>query len=353
MTGFELPYVQRVVDRFGKVRFYFRRDGYARCRLPGEPLGPEFMTAYHEALAAGPLPLQGGQSAAVAGSIGWLVEQYYRGAAFRGLKPGSQTAYRGILEQLRETHGHRLVKHLQRKNVRALRDAKAATPDAANSLLKVLRHLIRLALDLELIATDPSRGIKRLKPANPDGYHTWTEPEIARYRERWPVGSEERMALELLLHTGQRRSDVIRLGPKDVTEDGDGARWIVLTQLKTGTPVHVPLHPELEALLRFDRPAFLLARRGQPCSPAVFSDWFRKACDAAGLPHCTAHGLRKAAARRLAEAGCTTHQIAAITGHKTLVEVERYARQYDRKRSAGDAMRKVHRHRADGEGNSF
>jgi integrase len=242
----------------------------------------------------------------VAGSIGWLVEQYYRSAAFQRLKPGSKSAYRAILERLREAHGHRLVKDLQRKYVLALRNEKAATPDGANSLLKVLRHLIRLALDMELIGTDPTSGIKRLKPANPDGYHTWTEAEILRYRERWSVGSEERLALELLLYTGQRRSDVIRLGPKDVAEDGGGARWISLKQLKTGTPVHVPLHPELEALLRFDRPAFLLARRGQPFSPDGFAAWFRKACNAAGLPHCTAHGLRKAVARRLAEAGCST-----------------------------------------------
>jgi len=50
------------------------------------------------------------------------------------------------------------------------------------------------------------------------------------------------------------------------------------------------------------------------------------------LRNCSAHGLRKAAARRLAEAGCTEHEIAAITGHASLREVQRYTKAADQKR---------------------
>ena len=344
MSRFKLPWVQPVRDRFGKVRFYFRRDGYPRCRLPGEPLSPEFMAAYHAAVEQGPSPLQGAQSAAAPGSIGWLVERYYVSPAFVQLGPTTRQSYRRILEGLREEHGHRLIKDLQRKHIIALHNAKAATPDAANSLLKLLRSLIRLALDLDLVGNDPSTGIKRLKSKNPDGHYTWSEPDIDRFEARWAKGTEQRLALALLLHTAQRRSDVVLLGPKDVAVAGDGARWISLTQLKTNTKVQVPLHPELAELLPTDRLVFLLTSRGKPYSGDSFGHWFRKACDAAGLDHCSAHGLRKAAARRLAEAGCTPHEIAAITGHKTLAEVERYSRQYDRRRSAGEAMNKVRNH---------
>ena len=61
----------------------------------------------------------------------------------------------------------------------------------------------------------------------------------------------------------------------------------------------------------------------------------------AELSHCCPHGLRKAAARRLAEAGCSTHQIRAITGHATLKEVERYTKAADQKRLAEQAIEKL------------
>jgi integrase len=80
-------------------------------------------------------------------------------------------------------------------------------------------------------------------------------------------------------------------------------------------------------------------------SSSTFGHWFREHCDAAGLPHCTAHGLRKAAARRLAEVGCTAHEIAAITDHASLREVERYTKAASQKRLASAAMAKMKRER--------
>src|SRR5207247_11179099 len=61
-------------------------------------------------------------------------------------------------------------------------------------------------------------------------------------------------------------------------------------------------------------------------------------CNEAGLPHCSAHGLRKAAARVLAEAGCTAHEIGAITGHSSLAELVRYTKAADQRRLAEAAM---------------
>lgn len=71
---------------------------------------------------------------------------------------------------------------------------------------------------------------------------------------------------------------------------------------------------------------------------ALIGNWFRTRCDEAKLPHCSMHGLRKAAARRLAEAGCTDRQIMAITGHKTTQEVGRYTRSAEQMKLAGQAM---------------
>ena len=81
-------------------------------------------------------------------------------------------------------------------------------------------------------------------------------------------------------------------------------------------------------------------QRGKPFT-GVGSNWFRRQCDMANLHHCSAHGLRKAAARRLAEAGCTPHEIAAITGHASLREVERYTRAVDQRRLAEVAIGKT------------
>ena len=86
---------------------------------------------------------------------------------------------------------------------------------------------------------------------------------------------------------------------------------------------------------------FMVTEWGKPFAATGFSHWFRFRCDEAGLPHCSAHGLRKAAARRLAEAGCTQHEIGAITGHLSLKEVQRYTQAADQKKLAAAAMAKV------------
>jgi integrase len=113
-------------------------------------------------------------------------------------------------------------------------------------------------------------------------------------------------------------------------------------QQKTGAALALPVHPDLRAVLDAvpaDRLTFLQTLRGQPFTAHAFSDWFGKACDAAGLSSaCTFHGLRKAACRRLAEAGCTVHEIKAISGHASLHEVERYTRAADQLKLARAAM---------------
>ncbi|WP_354595950.1 tyrosine-type recombinase/integrase [Rhodovulum tesquicola] len=85
--------------------------------------------------------------------------------------------------------------------------------------------------------------------------------------------------------------------------------------------------------------SFLVTAQGRPFSPAGFTNWFRDMVREAGLPDgLSPHGLRKATCRRLAEAGCTPHQIMAISGHKSLAEVTRYTVAAGRKDLAVQAM---------------
>jgi integrase len=167
----------------------------------------------------------------------------------------------------------------------------------------------------------------------------WTEEEIARFENCHPIGSRARLAHGLLLFTGQRRSDVIRMGRQHI-RDG----MLHVRQRKTGAELSIPVHPHLQKIIDasvIGQMTFLTTSFGKPFSALGFSNWFRKQCDMAGLHHCSAHGLRKAAARRLADAECTAHEIAAITGHASLREVARYTKGADQKRLATSAMQKM------------
>ena len=232
--------------------------------------------------------------------------------------------------------GDKSAAKLERKHVVALMQTKADKPAAANELRKILRALMQHAVETGVRDADPTRDVKPVKIKS-DGFHSWTEDEIATFKARHQVGTKARLALELLLNTGQRRGDVTRMGKMSVR---DGA--IVVRQQKTGAQLDIPITDRFAATIAAtpsDGLMYLVTDRGNRAfTPKGFSDWFRKQCDAAGLPHCTAHGLRKAAARRLAEAGCSPHEIAAITGHTSLREVERYTRAVDQKRLAAKAM---------------
>ncbi len=201
----------------------------------------------------------------------------------------------------------------------------------------MLRILMRFALDEGWRRDDPTHGVRRLRVPT-DGFHTWTEAEIAAFEAHWAVGSRARLAMALLLYTGQRRSDMIRMGRQHL-KDG----CLHLRQQKTGTRLAIPVHPRLAEVLAASAPdqmTFLLTQPGAPFTSAGFGNWFADRVREAGLPGaCAAHGLRKAAARRLAEAGCSAHEIMAITGHRSLKEVAVYTQAADQLRLAGRAMK--------------
>ncbi len=182
---------------------------------------------------------------------------------------------------------------------------------------------------------DPTHGVRPL-PIKTSGYRTWTETDIEAFEAKHPIGSRARLALALLLYTAQRRSDVIRLGRQHV-RDG----LIHIRQQKTGAPLTIPVHPALAEAIEATPSdlTFLTTATGKPFSASGFSNWFRTMCNDAGLPKGTsAHGLRKAACRRLAEAGCSANLIAAVSGHASLREVQRYTAAADQARMARTAM---------------
>jgi integrase len=333
----KLPrYIHGFVDRHGKPRFYFRRPGFKQQPLPGLPHSTEFMDAYAAAMAGQPLPV--GANRARPGTMWALALSYFASPEFRTLRPSTQRAYRGTIERLCNEHGDKRAADLRRDHVVRLMAALAEKPFAANGLRIGLRVLMKHAIEIGLRADDPTRETKAIR-IKTDGFHSWTDEEIAQFERHHPIGSRARLAMALLLYTGQRRGDVIRMGAQHIR---NGALHV--KQEKTGAELVIPVHPTLAAIIAAvprDRMTFVTTRQGKPYLGSTFSRWFRHRCDEAGLPQCSAHGLRKAAARRLAEAGCTAHEIGAITGHASLTELVRYTRAVDQRRLAEAAMTKT------------
>lgn len=320
-------FVHGFIDRHGKPRFYFRRPGYKHTPLPGLPWSPQFMAAYEFVAGQQIIPIS--TSRAQPGSLRALAISYFASPAFSTKRPATRAAYRSTIEKLCRQHGDKRVALLQREHVVRLLSAYADKPASANLLLAVLRLLIQHALEIGMRADDPTQHVKAI-PNKSTGFHSWTEFEISRFEQHHAVELMARFALALLLYTGQRRSDVVRLGRQHIENGGFSIR-----QQKTGIQVWIPIHEALVPMIAAtNNLTFLVNAQGAPFTSGSFGNWFKRQCVAAGLPHCTAHGLRKAAARRLAEAGCTPHEIAAITGHASLREIVRYTAAADRKRLA-------------------
>jgi integrase len=333
MSRIRLKFVQAWVDGEGRVHRYFRRRGYPRVPLPGLPGSIEFMTAYQTALAGPRSPIGAGRIKP--GSVSAVVAEYLDSQQyFTSKSAGTQRMRRGILERFRTAHGDKPIALLPVEWIEALLDTKP--PHAARSWLVTLRSLCEFAVRRGWLRANPATNIK-LALVKSDGFHTWTEDEISRFEAHHAIGSKPRLALALLLYTAQRRGDMVNMGRQHIK---DGA--LTVKQGKTGATLAIPVVPELRAILDATPSGnltFLVTASGKPYGGNHFSESFREWCDAAGLPkHCSAHGLRKAACRRLAEAGCSANEIAAISGHASLNEVARYTKAADQARLARNAM---------------
>jgi hypothetical protein len=204
MTKIKLDFVQGFIDRHGKPRWYFRRRGYKRVPLPGMPGSAEFMQAYEAALAGEPLQMVGARHTKP-GTVNDLVARYFASAAFQGLpSEATRATYAGIIENFREQHGNKRLAHLRPDDVEHLFTSKIKTPAAANNWLRLVRMLMQFAVSKKMITSDPTAGIKTLSYAT-EGFHSWSEEDIAAFNQRHPIGSKARLAMTLMLYTGCRR----------------------------------------------------------------------------------------------------------------------------------------------------
>jgi integrase len=340
MTRLKLRYVNEYRDRHGKIRRYFRRKGRRSIPLPGLPGSIEFMAAYQAALGIVSPPPPSPKHV-IAGSLAAVAAGYFRSADFANLSPSSQRSYRVALKPILAAHGHRLVRELPKEAARhIIEDIGAARPGMANLTRSVLSKVIAYAIDTGVRADNPFAG---LKPYRLGTYHTWTDAEIAQFERRWPLGTRERLAFALLLYTGQRGGDVVKMLRSDIV---DGRIRVAQDKARKGTinELMIPIHPALARALQagpvVGMTHIITDARGKPLRG--LTELIEAAVERAGLPaRCVAHGLRKAALRRLAEHGSTTKEIAAVSGHRSLAEIERYTARADQAGLAQSAIAKL------------
>jgi integrase len=333
MTSIRLAFVHEYRDRHGKLRRYVRRPGTRQVALPGLPGSPEFMQAYSDAMAGAPAAV--GTTRHKPGTLGSLAADFMRSAEFANLKPSSQATYRFVLDPVLRRDGHRLVRDLPADKARKLiEEIGEHRPGMANLTRSVLQRMFTYAMDIGLRRDNPFNRTPRYKLGT---HHTWTDAELGAFEKRWLLGTRERLAYALLLYTGQRVGDVVRMQRSDIRR---GAIHVV--QDKTGAELYIDLHPALLRAIKAgpSNGLYLIGDKdGRPIKRDRLSALIAAAVKAAGLPRrCVAHGLRKAALRRLAEHGSTAKQIQAVSGHRTLTEVERYTRDADQQRLARAAI---------------
>jgi len=324
-------FVHREKTRHGKFVWYFRRNDGPRIRLPDDYGSEAFNAAYAAALTGE--KLQAADKPAT-GTLRWLVKRYEESSPFLTLAPSTQRMRSNVLKQVVATGGDLKLSQIDRRVIASGRDRRAKTPFAAITFLKTMSQLFDWAVDAGLMPTNPAKDVKR-PVAKTEGFQPWTDEHIIAYCEAYPVGTRERLAMDLMLFTGLARADAIKVGRQHIREG-----VIEFRRTKTSAPLYIPVLPQLAASIAATQTAdlaLLCTSRGEPWgSAASFGNTFGDWCTAAGLP-VRAHGLRKRIATIMAEGGGTTHQLKAYFGWGSDAMASHYTKRADARTMAAKA----------------
>jgi integrase len=283
-------------------------------------------------------------SVVTAGSLQWLIDQYRDTSAWQSLSKATRRQRDNIFKGVITAAGNQPYAKITKADIERGRERRAAaTPHQARHFVDTMRGLFRWAHKAQHVKHDPTAAVET--PARPksEGFKPWTEDDVAAYEQRWPVGTRQRVWLDVLLYTGLRRGDAVRLGRQHVKHG-----VATLTTEKTGTPVALPILAVLQQTLDAgpcDDLSFIAGAKGRPFTKESFGNEFRDACRAAGINK-SAHGLRKIAAIRCAENGASVPQMNAIFGWTGAKMALHYIETASRKKMAADAMDKLNRDKA-------
>lgn len=338
------PFLHRVRTRHGKFVWYVRRGDGPRCkiRLRAAYGTPEFEDEYRAAVA-GESVLGQRKPRTLTGSMLWLWERYRETGMWTVLKPATRRQRENIMVRVLRNVGEEPCGVVKRSDIAAGRDARAATPAQARNFLDTMRGLFRWAAEAGHVAEDPTVGVKNPKLRKGGGFPVWAEADIDLYQERWPLGTRERVWLDVLLYTGLRRGDAVTLGRQHVK---DGVATLRTEKSQGVVTVTLPILPVLARTLAAGPCAdlaFICGVSGKPLVKESFGNLFRDACNTAGVFGKSAHGVRKVGATRAADNGATVHELEAIFGWQGGGMAAHYTRTADRKRASQRAMKMMER----------
>uniref|UniRef100_UPI0035CEF858 tyrosine-type recombinase/integrase n=1 Tax=Bartonella sp. AA9NXGY TaxID=3243443 RepID=UPI0035CEF858 len=245
-----------------------------------------------------------------------------------------------ILMKICDSIGNIPYREIKKSHITAGVERRKEKPTAAQNFLKALNGLFNWAIDQELLENNPALGIKRPPLNNKDGFAVWTEEDVEKYYHHWSHGSHERVWIDVLLYTGLRRGDAVRIGWNDVK---DNIIHLKTEKSKFQTDVFLPILPELAETLKIGpigNETFICGKNGNKLVKESFGNLFREACNVAGIKK-SAHGLRKLAATRAANSGATVSQLKAIFGWTDDNMASLYTKSADRKRLAIEAIKKL------------
>jgi integrase len=294
------------------------------------------MAAYQAALVDGTLPAK--ISKTTPQSLAWLIERYRETTAWSDLSPATRRNRENHFKAVLKTAGHRPYRDVNQKVIVAGRDKRSHTPAQARNFLDAMRGLFKWAKEAQHVPIDPAAQVKNPKRKKGPGFPIWTDTEVERYYARWPLGTKERLWFSVLLNTGLRRGDAVRLGRQHLR---DGV--LTIRTEKTGTEVWFDLSklPELQQAIEvgpIGDMTFIVGANNRPMTKESFGNAFAEACRAAGVKK-SSHGLRKLASTRDAENGASGPQLNATYGWRGTAMASLYTEAADRKRLA--LMREV------------
>lgn len=331
------PHLHRETTRHGKAVWYVRVGKGPRVRMRAEFGSPDFDLEYQAAVAGKPRSSRAGPAT---DSLAWLIARYRETAVWATLSSATRRQRENIFLHVIETAGTRPFAKIDAATIRAGRERRSSTPAQARNFLDAMRGLFRWALEARLVRNDPTGGIANPPRRKGDGFTPWTEGHVATYEARWPIGTRQRVWLDVLAYTGLRRGDAVRFGRQHVR---DGVGTIKTEKSGYTVTVTLPILPVLARTLEAGPCGdltYIAGERGQPLTKESFGNLFKDACRAAGVPG-SAHGVRKIAATRAANHGATVAQLEAIFGWSGGTMASLYTRSADRQRLSLEAMHKL------------
>lgn len=331
------PYLQHEITRHGKTVWYFRKGKGPRIRLSGAYGSKQFNAEYDAAMAGAPLPVK---TKTPQSSLRWLIERFLESGRYERFKPNTQRTYTYTLKNILKTAADLNFRAITQSDVKSGKVRREHKPTMAVAYVQVMRALFKFAIDSGFMNHNPTDEISTELPKS-DGHHTWTVEEVERFQAKYPIGTQARLAMDIMLYTGFRRSDAIVFGPQHIKNG-----YISLSTIKTGADVDIPVLPPLaESIAATPRNnlLFLENKWKRPWQNISFGRWFAEKCIKAGVPG-RGHGLRKAGATIAADNGATPHELTAMYGWSSTKMAEVYTKKTDRKRLAERAANKLYPH---------